>query len=71
MLNDYPDATTKCKKSLFLDKYEHISANDHEKMQWASEFFINHDLSIPSHVVRCNYEKQILASVLATFNLCS
>ena len=54
--NNYTGATTKI---LGFDKYEEISAKDNERMWRASEGVIDYDLSISSHLVRCNYEKQI------------
>ena len=54
--NNYTDAT---RKILGFDKYENISAKDNERMWRASEVVIDYDLSIASHLDRCNYEKQI------------
>ena len=54
--DNYTDATRKC---FGVDKYENISAKDNERMWRASEVVILYDLSIASHLDRCNYEKQI------------
>ena len=54
--NNYTDAT---RNILGVDKYEDISAKDNEMMWRASEVVIGYDLSIASHLDRCNYEKQI------------
>ena len=54
--NNYTDAT---KRNLGFDKYDNISAKDNERMWRASEVVIDYDLSISSHLDRCNYEKQI------------
>ena len=55
-LNNYPTVT---KKSLVFDKYEDIPVKYHERMRRASELVIDYDLSVSSHIDRCNYEKQI------------
>ena len=54
--NNYADASRKIHG---FDKYEDISAKDNERMWRASEVVINYDLSVASHLDRCNYEKQI------------
>ena len=51
--NNYTDAS---RKILGFDKYENISAKDNERMWRACEVGIDYDLSIASHLDRCNYE---------------
>ena len=52
----YTDAS---RKILGFDKYKDTSAKVNERMRRASEVVIDYDLSIASHLNRCNYEKQI------------
>ena len=47
------------RKIIGFDKYEKIFSKDNERMWRASEVVIDYDLSIASHLDRCNYEKQI------------
>ena len=54
--NNYPDAANRI---LVFDKYEDISAKDHERMRQASKSVIDYDLAIASHLDKSNYEKQI------------
>ena len=71
-LGNYPDATMKI---VVFDKYQDISAKDHERMHRANEVVIDYDFSITSHlpkrdvIMKSKSNKQKLASVLATFNL--
>ena len=51
--------TNVARKTLGFDKYKAISAKDNERMWRASEVVIDYDLSIASHLNRCNYIKQI------------
>ena len=46
-LSDYPEAS---KKSVVFDKYQDISAKDHDRMQQASGAVLDYDLSIASHL---------------------
>ena len=52
----YKDVT---RKILGFYKYKDISDKDNARMWRASEVVIDYDLSIASHLYRCNYEKQI------------
>ena len=54
--NNYTDAT---RKILGFDKSENISAKDNERMWRVSEVVIDYDLSIASHLDRCNNENPI------------
>ena len=54
--NNYSDAT---RKFLGFEKYKDISASDNESMWRASDVVVAYDLSIASHLDRCNDEKQI------------
>ena len=54
--NNYSDAT---RKVLGFEKYKDISASDNESMWRASDVVVAYDLSIASHLDRCNDEKQI------------
>ena len=51
--------TNVARKTLGFDKYKAISAKDNDRMWRASEVVIDYDLSIASHLNKCNYEKQI------------
>ena len=50
--NNYTDAT---KEILGFDKYKNISVKDKERIWRASEVVTDYDLSIASHLDRCNY----------------
>ena len=71
-LSHYPDVT---KKIVVFDKYQDVSAKDHERMRRASEVVIDYELSITSHlpkrdaITKSKNNKRRLASVLSTFNL--
>ena len=56
MFHNYAGATRKIPG---FDKSKNISAKDNERMWRASKVGIDYDLSIASHLDRCNYEKQI------------
>ena len=69
----YPDAN----KIVVFDKYQDVSAKDHERMRRArlSEVVIDYELSVASHlpkrdaIMKSKSNKRKLASVLGTFNL--
>jgi len=71
-LDDYPERT---KKVLVIDKYQGISAKDHERMRRAGEAVIEYDISITSSlpkreaIMKSKNNIKKLASVLGTFNL--
>ncbi|MCG7883058.1 MAG: hypothetical protein JAY96_15870 [Candidatus Thiodiazotropha endolucinida] len=71
-LSNYGDAT---KKIVVFDKYQDVSAKDHERMRRAGEVVIDYDLSIASHlpkreaIMKSKSNKRKLASVLGTFDL--
>ena len=71
-LSNYPEAT---KKNVVFEKYQDISAKDHERIWRASKVAIDHDLSIESHlpkrdvIMKSKYNKRKLASALSTVNL--
>ena len=71
-LSNYSDAI---KKIVVFDKYQDISAKDHDRMRRASEVVIDYDFSIASHlpkrdaVMKSKLNKRKLASVLGTFDL--
>ena len=46
-LSNYPEIS---KESVVFDKYQDISAKDHERMQQASGTVLDYDLSIASHL---------------------
>ena len=70
-LSNYPDAN----KIVIFDKYQDVSAKDHERMRRASDVVIDYELSVASHlpkryaIMKSKSNKQKLASVLDTFNL--
>ena len=46
-LSNYPEA---CKKIVVFDKYQDVSAKDHDGMRQASGAVLDYDLSIASHL---------------------
>ena len=46
LLSNYPDAN----KVVVFDKYQDVSAKDHERMRRASEVVIDYELSVASHL---------------------
>ena len=70
-LSNYPDAN----KIVVFDKYQDVSAKDHERMRRASEVVIGYELSVASHlpksdaIMKSKSNKRKPASVLGTFNL--
>jgi hypothetical protein len=71
-LSHYPDGT---EKIIVFDKYEDISAKDHERIRQAGEVIIDYELSITSPlpkrdaILKSKNNKRSLASVLCTFNV--
>lgn len=71
-LSRYPDAA---EKIVVFDKYQDISAKDHERMRRAGEVVIDYELSITSPlpkrdaILKSKNNKRRLASVLCTFNV--
>ena len=71
-LSHYPDGT---EKVVVFDKYNDISAKNHENMRRAGEVFSNYDLSISSLLLKrdailtSKINKRRLASVLSTFDV--
>ena len=70
-LSNYPDAN----KIVVFDKYQDVSAKDHERIRRASEVVIDYEVSVASHlpkrdaIMKSKSNKRKLASVLGTFNL--
>ena len=50
-LNHYPNES---KKAIVFDKYENISAKDHERKRRADEVVINYEISISSKLPKCD-----------------
>ena len=71
-LSRYPNNADKI---IVFDKYQGISAKDHERKRQAGEESINYDLfitcSLPKReiIMKCKNDKQKLASVLSTFSI--
>ena len=71
-LSRYPNNADKI---IVFDKYQGISAKDHERKMRAVEESIDYDLSITCSlpkrdiIMKCNNNKQNLASVLSTFSI--
>ena len=60
---------------VFFDKYQGLTAKDHERMRHAGDAIIDFDLSISTSlpkrnvILRSKNNKKKLASVLSTFNI--
>ncbi|XP_014676492.1 PREDICTED: uncharacterized protein LOC106816405 [Priapulus caudatus] len=71
-LSRYPDGIAKI---IVFDKYQDVSAKDHERMRRAGKVIIDYKLSITSYlpkiaaIMKSKNNKQRLASVLCTFNV--
>jgi hypothetical protein len=71
-LNRYPDGT---EKIVVFDKYQEVSAKDHERMRRAGEIIIDYELSLTSPlpkrdaILKSKNNKRMLASILSTFYL--
>ncbi|KAK3098071.1 hypothetical protein FSP39_015885 [Pinctada imbricata] len=70
-LNHYPNES---KKVIVFDKYENVSAKDHERKRRANEVVTNYELSISSKlpkrdaIMKNKINKRQLGSVLCTFD---
>ncbi len=71
-LGHYKDGT---EKIIVFDKYQDVSAKDHERMQQADKIILHYDLSITSPlakrdaILKSKNNNRRLASVLGSFSL--
>ena len=71
-LQNYPRGT---EKILVFDKYQNVSAKDHERLRRSGDIIIDYDLSITSPlpkrdaILKSKKNKQRLASILCTFSV--
>ena len=71
-LSRYPDGA---EKVILFDKYQDVSAKDHERMRRVGEVIVDYELSITSPlpkrdaIMKSKNNKRSLANVLGTFDL--